>query len=281
MPVAKNDIVCSGFIQLPNCNLHYIQYGNGPRLAIAFHGYGNDATIFSFLQHNDFSVVSIDLPYHGKSNSQQDELLLKSDLKTLIEQLMQRFNVQAVSMIGYSMGGRVCLTALELMPLQINNIVLLAPDGLRFNYFYYFLTRTGTGRFLFNDFTKRGDWYLNKIAIIEKLRLISKSKYKFAVQQIKTDEARVFLKHAWNATNQLIPDLKKVKRIIAQQQIPIHIIMGAFDKIIPLKQALEFKKNAVSIQLHTIQRGHALPEDSEAQRIAAQYLFENTKTITE
>jgi pimeloyl-ACP methyl ester carboxylesterase len=281
MPAQKNDIINSDFLQLINCKLHYIQYGNGPKVAIAFHGYGNNATIFDFLHAKDFTVISVDLPHHGESYSEEKDMLTKNDLKVLVEKIMNKFKVQKVSLIGYSMGGRVSLIILELMPQQINNIVLLAPDGLRFNYFYYFLTRTSIGRFLFNDFTKRGSWYLNKITVIEKLKLINKSKYKFAVQQIKTNDARVFLRNAWNATNQLIPDLQIVKQIISTQQIPIHIIMGAFDKIIPLKHALEFKKNATNIQLHIIQKGHALPEDTEAQQMATKCLFGNTKNRTE
>lgn len=265
------------YLQVGDCRLHYLKYGDGPQLALAFHGYGNNASLFRFLQHPDFTVLSIDLPFHGDSSCSPGSCLSKEQLKDMTMELIEEYHVDHIGLAGYSMGGRVCLTLMELLPQYIDNIVLLAPDGLRFNYFYFFLTRTGLGRFLFRDFTNRGDWYLNKITWIERFRLISKSKYRFAVQQIKTPAARIMLNNAWHASKQIIPDIKKVKKQIRQQDTQVHILMGAFDKIIPLKLAQHFKQGLPQAHIHVFQRGHALPEYAEVQGMAAAWLFNRTK----
>jgi pimeloyl-ACP methyl ester carboxylesterase len=230
-----------GTISAGNCSLHYLRRGSGPRLAIALHGFGNDATILGFLEHRDYTVVCLDLPHHGDSALDEAALLDKAALIGMVQQLMSQQGVSEVALAGYSMGGRIALTILEMAPEIVSRIVLIAPDGLRFNYFYYFLTRTGTGRFLFRDFVKRGNWYLRQLSWIDKLRLVGKAKYKFAVQQIQSDEARTFLRKAWQATNQLIPDLQRVAGILQERQIPVHLLMGEYDKIIPLQHAQDLK----------------------------------------
>ena len=61
----------SHFIRSGDQNLHYLQYGNGPRLLLAFHGYGHDATSFEvlipFLQER-YTILCIDLPHHGQTD---------------------------------------------------------------------------------------------------------------------------------------------------------------------------------------------------------------------
>jgi len=271
-----SDLYTSGTVQAGNCTLHYLKRGTGPRLAIALHGFGNDATILGFLHHEAYTVICMDLPHHGDSELDETAVLDKATMLQIVHQLMAAQGVQQVALAGYSMGGRVALTILEQDPGIVERLVLIAPDGLRFNYFYYFLTRTVTGRFLFRDFVRRGPWYLKCFTWIDRLRLISKSKYKFATQQIQSDEARTFLRKAWQATNQLIPDLDKVSELIRIYHIPVHLLMGAYDKIIPLKHAAAFRKNMPGVVVHSFQRGHGLTEDASVQQMAAQCLFTNT-----
>jgi pimeloyl-ACP methyl ester carboxylesterase len=171
------------------------------------------------------------------------------------------------------MGGRVCLVICELLAAQVDKVMLLAPDGLRFNYFYYFLTRTRVGRFLFSDFSKRSAAYKRWLSRIGNLRLISKSKYKFAMLQIRSAEAVNQLKNTWNSTNQLIPDLKQLQTRLALHPVPIHVIMGAYDKIIPLRLAQEFSKKNTGVHIHVVPRGHLLHEYKEVQQAACNYLF--------
>lgn len=258
-----------------HCRLHYLQIGNGPRLVLAFHGYGNSADMFRFLDRPGYTVLSIDLPYHGNSCWQGQLSLDKAQLRSMVLQLMQIWEAERVSLAGYSMGGRVCLVICELLAERVDKVVLLAPDGLRFNYFYYFLTRTRLGHFLFRDFSKRSHRYRRYLSWIGTLRLVSRPKYRFAQMQIRTPEAVQFLNNTWNSTKQLIPDQKLVRQQIREYRVPVHMIMGMYDRIIPLKLASQFQREcaAATVQVHPVPRGHLLYEHPDVQEETCKWLF--------
>src|SRR5687768_15494147 len=135
----------SGYIQLDNFELHYLKIGTGKKLLLAFHGYGNDASLFTHFDKylsKDYTIYSFDLPHHGKSHCDDKHALEKKDVIKLVNTLKREMCVAQVSLMGYSMGGRICLTLVELMPDAIDMVVLIASDGLVFNKFYFFLTHT-------------------------------------------------------------------------------------------------------------------------------------------
>lgn len=150
----------SGYISLGTNQLYYVKTGIGKRLLVAFHGYGNDAYLFTpfnkYLEQ-DFTIISIDLPHHGKSVWPDKIQFGKKELISLITTIKTDMGVEKVSLMGYSLGGRVCLTAVELMPEIVDKVLLMAPDGLVVNPFYYFATRNYIGRKLFKGFVTKPD----------------------------------------------------------------------------------------------------------------------------
>ena len=97
-----------GFIELENGSLHYQRWGSGGRVLLAFHGYGNTAALFSsFGTHlgQEFTILSFDLPHHGKSQWPPDNLVHKADLQKLVSAVRHTYGVNKVSLAGYSMGG--------------------------------------------------------------------------------------------------------------------------------------------------------------------------------
>ncbi|MGZ8551956.1 MAG: alpha/beta fold hydrolase, partial [Chitinophagaceae bacterium] len=53
-----------------NSLVSYYFFGTGPRQVVCFHGYGEDATLYAFLEKyagNQFTFYSIDLPFHGQT----------------------------------------------------------------------------------------------------------------------------------------------------------------------------------------------------------------------
>src|ERR1035437_6177764 len=128
----------SRYISAGKEQLHYLKMGSGKRLLLAFHGYSNDAELYRPLQEylsKDYTILSFDLPHHGKSKWAEDIQFTKKDLMTMVETLKAEYHVDKVSLLGYSMGGRVCLTILEYMPASIDKVALIATDGLTVNFY--------------------------------------------------------------------------------------------------------------------------------------------------
>ena len=116
--------------------LSYRRFGDGNKMLFCFHGYGEDALTFSFLEKNlgnEFTLIALDFPFHGLTEW-NEEFLLRID--ELIEIMNKISSVQSFSILGYSMGGRVALKLLQIIPDRIEKIILLAPDGLHNNFWH-------------------------------------------------------------------------------------------------------------------------------------------------
>ncbi len=251
--------------------LHYLKWGSGPLLLLAFHGYGNNALIFQpFREYLSaaYTMLSFDLPFHGASNWPDDTLLAKTDLTEMVQKLMARYNVDRVSLLGYSMGGRVCTTIVELLPANIRMVTLIATDGLATNRLYYFCTRTLLGKKIFSNMLKKPGRYFRIIEWLRKTNRLDPTRYKFVMQHLKSADQRQFLLRVWPSMSDLVPDPKKLKQAIKQYHIPVYIFMGTYDRIMPISLAERFKRGLDTVQLFVLEKGHRVFDDKNTRLIA-------------
>ena len=266
----------SGQIPLGPDHLHYLRFGTGTRLVLAFHGYSNSAGLFlpfeRFLE-KDCTVFSIDLPHHGQSTGWPETRdLTPADLRTLVRYCCTLHGVEKCSLLAFSLGGRVSLKIIEDLPEKIDRAVLAAPDGLRFNPFYYFVTRTAPGRGLFSDVLGRPQRYFRLLNTLQKRGVMSQSRIAFARYYLESVHSRGLLRKAWPSLRYLIPRPARVKAGIARHKIEVHIFAGRHDRVIPLSGAVAFAKSAPNVHLHVVEKGHRVL-DSETVRDAARALL--------
>lgn len=248
-----------GYVDLENGRLHYLRFGQGKRVLLAFHGYGNAASLFQPFNRylsDHFTMLSFDLPHHGKSAWDEKQLFHKQDLVKLVSEITSRFSVEKVSLAGYSMGGRVCLTMLEIMPDKIDQLLLIAPDGLALNPLYYFATRTLLGKHLFMRFFRAPERYLKWVDWLKKKRLLDPSRHRFAMHYLGSETERSFLMKVWPGMSRLLPSRRKIRKIIREREIPVYIFMGSYDRIIPPAKAKNFVSGLPGIQLFVLEKGH-------------------------
>lgn len=263
----------SGYIHAGDHQLHFLKYGQGSKLLLAFHGYGNDAAIFSDivgLLVEKYTVISFDLPFHGATTGwQQDALFSKEALAALVQNALKEFSATKCSLMGYSMGGRVCLNIIELLPDIVADTLLIAPDGLSFNYFYYFVTHPKLGKSLFRKFLLSPTLYAPVMNSLRKLHLLDASRYKFVMHYLESESSRKMLLNVWPAMRLLIPGLEKVRKNIRGHSLQVHIFMGLYDRVIPVKLGEKFIKEMPSVQLHVVEKGHKLFDKKTLEAMAA------------
>lgn len=265
--------VTDGYLMAGDYPLHYLQAGNGPGLLLAFHGYANDAGLmmcFAPLLGRNYTLLSVDLPHHGKSLEWPDgKHFEKQELAALVQEVCTVFGREKISLMGYSLGGRVCLNIAELVPEKIAQIVLIASDGLRPNPFYYFLTRTAWGQHVFRSFRDHPQRYLRLVNRLRDLKWIDASRHKFVMHYMETGASRDFLYKVWSAMSHLLPDRKRVKKQVRQYHIRLDIFMGTYDRVIPVRYASGFLKDLPEGRLHVVDKGHRLFDTDTLQQIAA------------
>lgn len=264
-----------GYISVGEEKLHYLVWGSGKRLLLAFHGYGNDAAIFNpFVDYLNeaYTILSFDLPHHGNSKWTEGTPLTKKDLVALVDTLKEQYKVDKISLLGYSMGGRICLTIVECVPASIDKVVLIATDGMTVNFYYYFFTRTYFGRKLFRYMLEKPDSFLNIIDWLRKKNLVDASRHKFFMNYLRPEPSRKFLLQVWPGLRHLVPSPAKLKQAIRKHHIPVSIFMGTYDKIMPPSLAEKFKTGLDTAQLYILEKGHRVFDNENAQQIAERLL---------
>ncbi len=107
---------------------------------IFLHGFGEEAETFSFLEKkisDVYTIYVIDLPWHGETKWKNKLTFPVKEFIGLLEQMIPDFNNRNIHLLCFSMGGRVGLSLLERIPQKIEKAVLLAPDGLNVNGWYW------------------------------------------------------------------------------------------------------------------------------------------------
>jgi len=254
---------------------HGLQWGNGSHMLICFHGFGEDASRFQVLEQawgRDFTIIAIDLPFHGgtRQTIASEALPRLVDWQELMQQIMHQFHQQQCYLMGYSLGGRVCLQLTQQMPQHIRSLILLAPDGLHHNFWFYFLTRTYIGKKLFRWHVDHPKLFFTITTYLEKIRLLSPSLKKFLEVQMNTREKRMLVLQSWNSLRAFVPDLAVIKENISQYAISCYLFFGKYDRVIQSKHGKRFCSDLPNAHMCIMDCGHQLLTEETAWFIKQQ-----------
>lgn len=252
----------SAFIKYKQSGIHYLYFGNGSTAIVCLHGYGEHAESFGFLNErlpNAYCLIAIDLPFHGTTLWNEERAFTNNDLELILKAIFKASGLKdhAFIIMGYSMGGRIALSLFEHMPHSISRLILLAPDGLKVNFWYWLATQTQTGNLLFR-FTMNNPGLLLKLAQISgRFKLINKSAFKFINSYMDDENARKQLYHRWTCLRTFKPNLKNTRALIQQKQLPVRMLYGKHDRIILSKRGGSFRKDLESsCEVYVIDAGH-------------------------
>lgn len=238
----------SAILLYKHSSVHYRYGGSGSKMLFCLHGYGESANSFDFLETHlgkEFTIIAIDLPYHGATQWKEGLDFSVQDLTHIVRTILTARGSTAdagFTLMGFSMGGRAALSLLQAIPQQVQRLVLLAPDGLKVNKWYWLATQTSIGNSLFKFTMYYPGWFFFILNTGNKLKLINQSVYKFTRHYIHDGAIRKELYNRWTCMRHITPDLQKCKDNIHQYKIPVKIMYGRFDRIILPQPGERFRK---------------------------------------
>jgi pimeloyl-ACP methyl ester carboxylesterase len=260
-----------------NSTIGYYRFGSGPKQAICFHGFGEDATIYSFLSKyvgNQYTFYAIDLPFHGKTEWNDGLNFTLSDLTQIIEEILNQNNSGVgtanykLTLIGFSLGGRVALSLCQVMPEKIEKLVLLAPDGLKINFWYWLATQTWVGNKFFHFTMIHPGWFFGFLKMLNKLKLVNASVFKFVNHYIGDTELRRILFARWTTLRKLKPGITLIKSFVRKNDIQVRLLYGKHDRIILSSVGERFQKGIEEqCTLTVIHSGHQVLHEKHAEEI--------------
>lgn len=244
----------------------YYRFGKGPSPAICFHGYGEDGTSFAFLEKyasDQFSFIAIDLPFHGKTEWNEGLNFPNSDLLQIIKEILEKeylkLNTQnlKLTLLGFSLGGRIALSLYQELSNKTERMMLMAPDGLKINFWYWLSTQTGLGNRLFRYTMKHPGWFFGFLKLLNKLGMVNASIFKFVNYYIGDRDVRRLLYERWTCLRKLKPHIKRIKLFIRNNKTKTRLIYGKHDRIITTARGNKFTKGIEELCTVTIiQSGH-------------------------
>jgi pimeloyl-ACP methyl ester carboxylesterase len=234
------------------------RFGAGAKTVLCFHGYGESGMLFSFLEKyagETHSFYAIDLPFHGKTSWREERRFTLGDLDAITRQL---FNTAVnYTLIGFSLGARVALDWYEYNSTAIDRMVLMAPDGLKVNFWYWLSTQTRMGNKLFKYSMRHPGWFFSLLKMLNRLKFVNASIFKFVNYYIHDNEARQLLFNRWTTLSGIKPDLAKIKILIRENQTPVRLVYGKYDRIILPGRGQKFREGVEDFcRLDIIDSGH-------------------------
>ena len=263
----------TAFLSYRNSQLHYCWFGAGQKIILCLHGYGESEQTFHFLEKYispEYTVFAIDLPFHGKTTWNEGLRFTTADVLDIIETLQVKHHLEAskITLLGYSMGGRVALQLLQTIPDKIEKTILLAPDGLKVNFWYWLATQTYFGNRLFGYTMKHPAWFFWLLQTGNRLKLINQSVLKFTRYYIHDTTIRRLLYERWTCMRAIKPDLAFIKTLIRAHRLPVRLLYGQYDRIIRHERGEKFRSGIESFcTLHIIQTGHQVLQEKHANQI--------------
>lgn len=263
----------SHYISYKNSTIHYRRFGNGPKLLFCFHGYGRESDTFYILERrlgHLFTIIAVDIPFHGRTEWKDELIFEPKYLQDILQQITAGLHKEnsKFSLLGFSMGGRIALHLTQLMPQKIERLILLAPDGLHSNMWRYLASDTWLGNKLVNYTIHNAgwiEWILNKA---EKRNIIHNNLADFVRYYLDNEEHRLMFYHKYISMRKFKPSLAKLKRLIRKYKIPVRMMFGRFDKVIPYAGGEKFREGLEEFaSVKIIETGHHLLSEAHVDKI--------------
>lgn len=132
------------------------------------------------------------------------------------------------------MGGRFALTTIALFPDQIDNLYLIAPDGLVEGNWFRFATCSKIQRLLFKSVLNSYSIFITISNSLSKIGVLNKGLLKFAHVHLHNKLERERVYNTWTSFRKLKLSPKKLHVLTTQYHIETLIVLGNYDRVIPI-----------------------------------------------
>ncbi len=219
--------------------LHYtITNNNASQWLLCFYGYGQQIDVFDTICNevkNRYNIIRFDLDYTA------EEVLTKAELQKDILELLVENNIKQCTLLSFSLGGRFNFCIMELLPQYIIKSIAIAPDGIKVNKWNMFGTKTILGKKLFQFFVFHPSFFQKLIKVSYTIKVFPKTLYTFCKWHMRDLKNRKRVYAIWMQTQDLVANLKVVKKNIDTYGIECIAVFGLHDEIIHNGVVKKFK----------------------------------------
>ncbi len=241
----------SRYLRVKGIRIHYYVMGplSGPPIVL-IHGLGGRSEdwmpMAPYLARAGFRVYLLDLPGYGKSDQPSGFSYSMSDQGSIVLGFMDLLGLRCVDLGGWSMGGWIAQRIAGQHPERIRKLMLFCSAGL------YVRPSWDVGLFIPRDAAELDELYA--LLMPNPLPLPG-----FVVRDVLREAAR----RAWvirRTLHNMLTGREATDRILPRLLMPVLLVWGELDRIIPLAQGEKMHALIPYAQLHVVEGcGHLAP----------------------
>ena len=244
-----------------NSTLSYQKSGQGDKVLLLFHGFGQHHRTFAALTETlsaHYTLYAFDLFFHGSSQWNDGERPLEKEMwKEIMLNFQNEHKIENFSVLGFSMGGKFALATLELFPARVEHIFLLAPDGIKTSLWYSLATYPLVLREFFKSMILKPGRLHAITSTLHSLRLVDNGLLRFAESQMDTKEKRERVYYSWVVFRHLHFDMNEIADLIKRHSTKLTLLVGKHDKIITARNMQALLRHLSDFQLEILDTGHS------------------------
>ncbi|HVC55030.1 MAG TPA: acetoin dehydrogenase dihydrolipoyllysine-residue acetyltransferase subunit [Stellaceae bacterium] len=249
--------------------LRVLDLGGGPATPVLLvHGFGADLNTWMFNQPvlaESRRAIALDLPGHGGSIKLLDAAVDAASFAADIDRALAALGVERVHLVGHSMGGAIALASASRQPERVASLTLIASAGLGPEI---------NGNFIggFVRAQRRREMQEVLTLLVHDPAMVSRQMVEDVLRYKRLDGVAAALERLaqdWfpNAVQRVA-----LAEIAINLALPVQLIWGRDDRIIPLAQA---EALAPKLTVHVIDGAGHLPhmeKSGEVNRLIAAFI---------
>lgn len=256
----------SELIEVAGTELHLRDQGAMGSEAIMFlHGFGSSLHSWEAVDaglQTEFRTISFDLPGFGLSAADALNDYTDERVHEIIIAIMHGREIDSVSIVGHSLGGRVAWSFAAAHPDKVTSVVLIAPDGYESPMFQYGQAGRVTP--------------LTRLIILVLPRFVVRWALNASYGQIEPTAETVARYHSLlrqshvkrailERTRQTI--LEDPDKILPGIGVPVLLVWGAQDRIAPASNAEDFLDALPNARLNVLAGVGHLPQEEAPNKL--------------
>ncbi len=250
----------SRFLTYHNHQVHYLQFGTGPRLLFALHGFADRARMFALLEpalEQRYTVVAIDWPFHGQTEW-AGRAFTKADLLGIIREIAVQMDKPRFSILAYSFGARLAQAMLPDLTPQLDRLYLLAPDGVSTKGMSMAThTPMWVRRVLFQILQKPG-WFVSILNVGHRMHVVPPMFHHFLTNNLTRPDRFQRTFGCWLSMDSFYLGRRKIRAHLLETGLMTEVYVGSRDQVVTLRSLQRMVEGLPNVRLHVLEEGHRL-----------------------
>lgn len=247
-------------VEYEGSKLHFQKKGNGAYPLLLFHGFGQDYRAYEALAEkweSRYTLYLFDLYFHGQSTwNLGEQPIEKEKWKNILGKFLLENEIKKFSLLGFSLGAKFALASVELFPDRVSELFLLAPDGIKINFWYKLATYPYLSRALFKSMINHYHRFEIVALFAQKIGLVDKGVLRFVESQMDTQDKREKVYLSWVVFRHLKFELEALSQSINKNGTQVTVVAGKYDRVIPARNMKSIVGRLSNCRFEILETGH-------------------------